>query len=177
VTRSALVHPALVRPERVSDASAVRRVNELAFGQQAEADLVDALRRHGAVTLALVAEVAGEVVGHVAFSPVEIDRGGATVVAVGLAPMAVLPAHQRSGVGHALAREGLARLRDAGHGAVVVVGHPAYYPRFGFEPTSHFGLRWEVAGHDEAFMALELHPGALAGPPGVVRYRPEFGAL
>ncbi|WP_272427339.1 GNAT family N-acetyltransferase [Polyangium jinanense] len=169
--------PLLVRPELPADIAAVRNVNECAFGRPEEASLVDALRRSGAITLSLVAEQDGHVVGHVLFSPVEIDRDGSREIAQGLAPMAVLPAWHRKGIGSVLIREGLERLRGAGHGAVVVLGHPAYYPRFGFEPAARFGLRWEVPGHDEAFMALELRPGCLGTRPGVVRYRPEFGAV
>jgi len=102
---------------------------------------------------------------------------GATISGVGLAPVAVLPAHQRAGVGGRLVEEGLRRLREAGHGFCVVLGHPGYYPRFGFLPASDFGVRWERDVPDRAFMALELCPGALAGHPGVVRYAPEFDGL
>ena len=110
-------------------------------------------------------------VGHIAFSPVTIEPAGS---AIGLAPMAVLPAHQRRGIGGRLVREGLEQLRAAGHGAVVVLGHPEYYPRFGFTRASRFGLRCELDCPDEAFMALELVPGALANRAGLVRYRREL---
>ena len=150
----------------------MREVNEKAFGGGEEAAIVEKLHAAGGVTLALVAEVDGRIVGHILFSPVRIDDEEA---AVGLAPMAVLPVHQRQGVGSMLVRDGLERLRAAGHGAVVVVGHPEYYPRFGFEPASRFGLRWEHPCPDDTFMALELSPGFLREHPGVVRYRPEVG--
>jgi len=159
-----------IRGEGPGDAAAVRRVNEAAFAGSADADIVDALRAAGAVTLSLVAEDEGELVGHILFSPVTIDGVEASVV--GLAPMAVAPSRQRAGIGGALIRAALDRLAAAGHAAVVVVGHPAYYPRFGFKPAADFGLRWEH-GHDEAFFALELRPGALDQAGGVVRYRPE----
>jgi len=167
----------LVRTEQLHDAEAVRRVNVLAFGRAAEGALVDALRGADGVTLSLVAEVDGQVVGHILFSPVEIDRDGGHDIAVGLAPMAVLPEHQRHGIGSKLIRAGLDRLREAGHGAVVVLGHPDYYPRFGFTRASRFGLRWEAECPDEAFMALELREGFLGTQPGVIRYRPEFSAV
>jgi putative acetyltransferase len=166
--------PIIVRAEAPADLVSIRRVVEIAFGGPLEADLVDALRAAGAMTLSLVAEVDGNVVGHIAFSPVTIDTEAGPFAAVGLAPMAVLPEHQRAGVGTRLAREGLDELRRLGHGAVVVLGHPEYYPRFGFERASRFGVRWENECPDEAFMALELRPGALAGRAGVLRYRPEF---
>ncbi|MDI3283889.1 N-acetyltransferase [Polyangium sp. 15x6] len=169
--------PLLVRPELPADIAAVRHVNECAFGRPEEASLVDALRQSEAITLSLVAEQDGRVVGHILFSPVVIDRDDGRDVAQGLAPMAVLPELHRKGIGSVLVHEGLERLRGAGHGAVVVLGHLAYYPRFGFEPAARFGLHWEVPGHDEAFMALELRPGFLGMRPGVVRYRPEFGAV
>jgi len=161
----------LIRREHPGDEAAVHRVNEDAFGGPDEAAIVEALRANGGVTLSLVAELDGTVIGHILFSPVSIDPAGA---AIGLAPMAVLPGHQRRGVGGSLVREGLELLRQAGHAAVVVLGHPEYYPRFGFVGASRFGLRCEFACPDEAFMAIELSPGALASRPGIVRYRPEF---
>ena len=163
-----------MRVERPGDVEAIRRVNEAAFGQPLEARIVAALRRAGAVTASLVASVDGAVVGHILFSPVVIRGEGAEGEAVGLGPMAVLPAFQRRGVGSALVRAGLELLRDAGHPAVVVLGHPGYYPRFGFRRASDFGIRWEHEAPDEAFMALELRAGALAGLAGVVSYRPEL---
>ncbi len=167
-----------IREEAHGDAAAIRRVNEEAFGRPDEANLVDALRANGAATLSLVAESAGAIVGHILFSPVSIDRAdGSRGEALGLAPMAVAPRQQRSGIGTRLVRSGLEQLRAAGHGAVIVLGHPDYYPRFGFVPASRFGLRWEIDCPEEAFLAIELRPGALAGGPGVVRYRPEFAAV
>ena len=160
-----------IRREKPGDEAAVHRVNAIAFGGPDEATLVDALRANGGVTLSLVAEAEGSVVGHVLFSPVRIDPKGS---AIGLGPMAVLPVHQRHGIGGRLVREGLELLRLAGHGAVVVLGHPEYYPRFGFSRASGFGLWCEFDCPDEAFMAIELIPEALANRAGVVRYRPEF---
>ena len=162
-----------IRPERPDDRAAVRRVNEAAFGQPDEADLVDRLRDHSPSYLGLVAEVGGAVAGHILFTPVALDAGPADVR--GLAPMAVLPEHQRSGVGSALVRAGLAACAADGAGAAVVLGHPAYYPRFGFRPASAFGLACAYDVPDEAFMALELVEGALADAGGVARYHPAFG--
>lgn len=164
----------LLREEETGDHAAIAALNEAAFGQPGEAALVDALRAHGGLTLSLVAIAEDELVGHIAFSPVTITGDGAVRRAIGLAPMAVAPAWQRRGVGTRLVCEGLERLRATGALAVVVLGHPNYYPRFGFAPASRFGLRWEHPAPDEAFMALELLPGALTGTAGVVRYRPEF---
>lgn len=164
--------------ERATDAGGVRQVNERAFGQPAEADVVDALRAAGAVTLSLVALVDERVVGHILFSPVVvIAPGGSEWAALGLGPMAVAPEHQRAGIGAALIRGGLDQLRSEGHDVVVVVGHPGYYPRFGFVPASARGLRWEHEVPDDVFMVCELAPGALAGRSGEVRYRPEFSLV
>jgi len=166
-----------VRPERPGDVAAIRRVNEAAFGRASEADLVDALRAHGRVSRSLVAERAGVIVGHILFSPMRIDSGRTSTAAIGLAPMAVLPAHQRAGIGSLLVRTGLAECRHAGHGCVVVLGHPEYYPRFGFVRASRHGLAWEHSAPDEAFMVLPLREDAIAAGGGVVRYAPEFGQV
>jgi putative acetyltransferase len=166
----------VTRAELPSDVATIHRVNELAFGRADEAAIVDALRENGALALSFVAIVDDEIVGHIAFSPVEIARDGGTDIALGLAPMAVLPSHQRRGVGSRLVRDALDELRRAGHHAVVVLGHPEYYPRFGFERASRFGLSWEHPAPDDAFMALELSPGALAVGSAVVRFRPELAS-
>jgi putative acetyltransferase len=166
-----------VREEAAGDAAAVRRVNERAFGRPNEADLVEAIRAAGAATLSLVAEEDGAVVGHILFSPVEVDSPAGRYAAVALGPMSVPPDLQRRGIGAELVREGLLRLRRAGHRAVVLVGHPNYYPQFGFGDGARFGLRWEVEAPPGVFQVLELEPGALAGKGGVVRFRPEFAGV
>jgi len=172
-----MTQPVTIRTEEPSDHAAVRRVNEQAFGRVLEADLVDALRAAGAATLSRVAEANGEVVGHVLFSPVTIETASGMRTALGLAPLAVLPERQRQGVGTRLVEESLARLRADEHGAVIVIGHASYYPRFGFDRASRWGLRVDFEVPDDAFMALELVPGALAGCAGTVRYRPEFDSV
>lgn len=167
----------VIRDEGPGDFDVVRRINTEAFQGPDEAALVDRLRTAGVLTVSLVAEVNGEVVGHLAMSPVAIDRGMTLENAYGLAPMAVLAKHQKRGVGSALVREGLHRLERKHASGVVVVGHASYYPRFGFVRASTFGLKWDHACPDEAFMALELRPGALGRTQGLVRYRPEFDAV
>jgi putative acetyltransferase len=166
-----------IRPERPEHQEGVRRVNERAFAQSTEADIVDALRRAGATTLSLVALLRGEVVGHILFSPVTVLSPTGDFDAVGLAPMAVLPEFQRNGIGSQLVQRGLAELRAARHELVIVLGHAEYYPRFGFVKASTYGIRSEYDVPDEVFMALELKPGVLRGRGGgVARYRPEFAA-
>jgi putative acetyltransferase len=163
--------------ERLGDAAPVRYVNELAFGQRVEADLVERLRRAATDSLSLVAEDEG-VVGHILFTQVVVESVGRRVIGMGLAPMAVLPDRQRQGIGSQLVRRGLDILRERGCPFVVVVGHPEYYPRFGFEPASRHGLvsQWEGMP-DAAFMVLVLDVQAMAGVSGVAKYRDEFNEV
>ncbi|GAB4564566.1 MAG: N-acetyltransferase [Haliangiales bacterium] len=160
-----------------ADIAQITDVTDAAFGQPQEGQLINALRAAGAVTLSLVAVEGDRIVGHVLFSPVVVRDGERRFDAIGLAPIAVAPDRQRAGVGSQLVRAGLERLRAAGHEAVFVLGHPAYYPRFGFRPAAEFGLRWEHSPPTDAFMALELRPESLAGWRGVVSFRPEFDAV
>ena len=166
-----------IRPERPEDSSLIRHVNELAFGQPAEADLVEKLRQACADALSLVAED-GAIVGHILFTPVVVEDTARPLLGMGLAPMAVLPNRQRQGIGSQLVRRGLDILRERGCPFVVVVGHPEYYPRFGFESASRRGLvsQWENIP-DAAFMVLVLDVDAMAGASGVARYRDEFNEV
>ena len=163
-----------IRPETPKDVDSIRYMNEQAFGQTAEAAIVDKLRNRNALTISLVATMENEVVGHIAFSPVVIESQCSSFEAVALAPMAVLPAYQRKGIGSQLVRAGLEECRRLGHDIVVVLGHPDYYPRFGFVPGKQRGIDCEFEVPDEAWMVLELREGALAGRSGTVKYQPEF---
>ena len=163
-----------IRPEESADFAAIRQVNELAFGRPAEADIVDSLRQRGVVFLSLVAVQQSQLVGHILFSPVSVVSQAGTFEAVALGPMAVLPSHQRQGIGSQLVRRGLEECRQMGQPLVIVLGHPDFYPRFGFKTASPFGIRWEYDVPLEAFMLAELNPGALHGRSGVVFYQPEF---
>ncbi len=166
----------VVRPESTADHEAVRHVNRLAFGQDDEARLVDALREGGFVRVSLVAEQGGRVVGHILFSDLPILTGAGTVAALALAPMAVLPEFQRQGIGSALVRRGLEACRQQGHRVVVVLGHSHFYPRFGFSAKLTAHLESPFSGSD-SFMAAELVPGALDGVVGRVQYPPPFDGL
>jgi putative acetyltransferase len=161
--------PLLLRPETAADQQAIRHVHRLAFGQEDEARLVDALREGGFARVSLVAEENGQVVGHVLFSDLPILTPDGNVAALALAPVAVLPACQRQGIGSALIRRGLEICRERGHRIVVVVGHPAFYPRFGFSPEQAAKLESPFSGRP-SFLALELVPGALEGVRGRVAY-------
>lgn len=166
----------VIRDERQEDVAAVREVNVAAFPTPAEADLVDALRDAADPLVSLVAELDGVVVGHLMCSPATLG-GHPDVRLMGLAPMAVLPTHQGRGVGSALVREAVARCRALGADGMIVLGHPGYYPRFGFTPASRWGITCEYEASDEAFMALELRPAVFAGRAGLARYHPVFANL
>ena len=165
-----------IRSEKPADHGAVREVNQQAFGSSTEAALVDALRAAADPIISLVAVDNDHVVGHILFSPVTIEDDD-SALAMGLAPMAVLPNYQRRGVGSQLVRAGLTECHRIGRRVVVVLGHPRYYPRFGFIPASRKALHCEYPVPDEVFMVLELEPGALEGRHGLVKYRPEFAAI
>jgi len=162
-----------IRDEGPADVAAVHDVERLAFDRAGEADLVDRLRADGALAVSLVAALDGRIVGHVAFSPVAIE--GARDV-VGLGPVAVVPPLQTCAIGARLVEEGLARARERGARAAVVLGHPDYYPRFGFVVSTCFGVRYPDVP-EEAFMAAELVPGGLEAASGMVRYHPAFDAV
>ena len=166
---------ALIRLERRDDRASIRDVIRLAFGGEGEGELVDRLRAQGYAKLSLVAEVEAAIVGHILFSELPIVTQDGAIKALALAPMAVTPARQRQGVGTKLVRQGLRLCRDQGYRAVVVLGHPEYYPRFGF--SAKLAERLSAPSSGEAFMALELVPGALGGVEGEVRYPPPFDAV
>ena len=165
-----------IRPETLADQETVRSILIAAFETSAEADLVDALRQQAEPLVSLVAADGGEVVGHILFSPVTLS-GHPDLQIMGLAPMAVAPDRQRHGIGSALVRAGLEACRALGVEAVVVLGHPDYYPRFGFVPSTRFGITSEYDVPENVFLAQELVPGALAGVSGTVQYHPAFQEL
>ena len=163
-----------VRAEKPEDLEAIRRVNVAAFGRESEADLVDRLRG-AASTFSFVAVESEQIVGHIFFSPVAIEGECAdNLFILGLAPIAVLPEHQRKGIGASLIQHSLEECTRLGCKAVVVLGHPEYYPKFGFVLAKEKGLRCEYTVPDEAFMVLELERGALKECIGTVKYRSEF---
>jgi putative acetyltransferase len=161
----------IIRAERQGDLGAIRRVVEAAFGRPAEADLVDGLTREGDALVSLVAEIDGRIGGHVLFSRLGSDRALALAQ---LAPLAVDPPLQRHGIGAALARAGLDACRELGLDGVVVLGHPDYYPRFGFGAQAATGLISPFAGNP-AYMALALDPGVILA--GEARLAPAFDRM
>jgi putative acetyltransferase len=169
-----------IRDEHESEREAVRAVHRAAFGNSQEADLVGLLRAHGKASLSLVALVGNRVVGHVLFSPVSVEvmpaESRIEPAVLGLGPVGVVPELQKRGVGSRLIEHGLAACRRGGCHAVVVLGHPSYYPRFGFRKASDHGLFNEYNA-DDAFMVLDLVPNALDGIRGLVRYAAEFAEV
>ena len=162
-----------IREEHPGDVAAIREVIRLAFGQDQEATLVDALRANGAAQLSVVAVRGDRVVGHIMYSPVTVG----TVTGAGLAPMAVRPDHQRQGIGTRLVEAGNLTLSARRCPVIVVLGHPRFYRRFGFRPARHDGLRCEWDVPDDVFMSLVLDPAAMRGISGLAKYRPEFATV
>ena len=153
----------------------VHRVEELAFGRPDEANAVDQVRAAGAMTTSLIAVLNQEIIGHICFSPMRMLPAGPK--AVGLAPLAVLPEWQKQGVGTALMRAGIEVCRQAGYDVLFVLGHPAYYPRVGFQPAHRFNVASGYGFNGDEFMLLELHPAALAGYKGIAHYHPLWDGI
>lgn len=169
--------PITIRPGSPADHPAVHALLTAAFGQRDEADLVNRIRRAPgyAAQLSLVAAADHRIVGHILFSPITIVSPRKTTPALALAPVSVFPECQRRGIGSALVREGLSACRAAGHHIVIVLGHPDYYPRFGFTPADSSGIRPPFEVPPPAFMVLALTAGALDGVGGTVRYPAPWG--
>jgi putative acetyltransferase len=182
------MNPMNTRLEEEGDQEAVYAVNSAAFETNAEADLVNKLRAHDGPFVSLIAEIDEAIVGHIMFSPVELEESVESrerfrlpeevdPVIYGLGPMAVGPGSQRRGIGSALVLAGLERCIDLEIDAIVVLGHPKFYPRFGFVPASEFGLTCEFDVPNDVFMAMELTPDSLKKPDGTVHYNSLFSEV
>ena len=172
-----------IRPETLGDRDSIRRVtidafSSCEFGHNGEADLVDLLRENCPEIRSLVATANGLVVGHILFSPVTVRRADDVIHGMGLAPMAVAPDHQRRGVGTALVETGLKQLAAAKCPFVVVIGHPQYYPRFGFVPAADYGIAHGFAGIPQSVLFIRFFDSdiALKIRNGILHYRHEFGS-
>ena len=163
-----------IREERFGDVAAIRDVNKRAFGQDQEGDIVDALRSNGAALLSLVATLNDRVVGHIMYSPISV---GGEIMGAALGPMAVLPEHQRQGVGSKLVEAGNRKIKDQGCPFIIVLGHSNYYPRFGFMPASNHGIKCEWEVPDDVFMLLVLDQEKMQSVSGLAKYRHEFSSV
>ena len=164
-----------IRTEQPDDIPSLHAINEVAFGQPAEADIVDSLRAACPDVVSLVAVEENRIVGHIFFSPVMASAGDLATKGMGLAPVAVVPDRQLQGIGSQLVRAGIEALREIDCPFIILVGHPDYYPRFGFVPGSRFGLKcqWDRIP-DEAFLVLVLDDAVVPHLSGTVAYREEF---
>ena len=162
-----------IREELPADITAIRQVNSRAFEQDQEGNIVGALRLNGAALLSLVAILNGQVVGHIMYSPSSVG----SLSGAALGPMAVLPEHQRQGIGSQLIEAGNRKLKEAGCPFIVVVGHADYYPRFGFRPASNHGIRCEWDVPDNVFMVLVLNQTKMQSVSGLAKYRHEFSTV
>ena len=169
-----------IREERLDDVAAIRDVNDRAFGQAQEGNIVDALRTNGAALLSLVATLNDRVVGHILYSPATIISSSVTmanVTGAALGPMSVLPEHQRLGIGSALVTIGNEKIQTASHPFIIVMGHPTFYPRFGFRRASSLAVKCEWNVPDEVVMLLILDETKMRGISGLVKYRHEFSSV
>jgi predicted N-acetyltransferase YhbS len=166
----------IIRAETPNDYLSITQINDAAFGQKNEGLLVENLRKTPAFIpqLSLVAEFRNRLIGHLLFYPIEIKNEQEMFKTLALAPMSVLPEFQKKGIGEKLIRQGLKAAKKLGHKSVIVLGHPEYYPKFGFEPASRWGIKAPFPVEDKYFMAQELSPGALENVHGVVVYHDEF---
>jgi len=165
-----------IRAQQPGDEAAIYSVNAAAFPSHDEAQLVERICQSGSALVSLLAEDEVGVIGHILFPPAVLDTATDLKLA-GLAPMAVVPERQNEGIGSELVRSGLQACREMGVGAVVVLGHPEYYPRFGFVPASTAGVGSEYEVPDEVFMVTELSPGYLDGYCGTAKYHVAFSEL
>lgn len=166
-----------IRAEQPADKDAIKGIHSGAFPTAVEAKLVDALRESGEPLISLVAQVGDQLVGHILFSPVTLTGDEGDLRIMGLAPMAVLPSHQRSGIGARLVEQGLKHCQQDGYDAVVVLGHASYYPRFGFRPADEYGITCEYDVSPGAFMIRALKAAGLKGRQGTIKYHAAFSKL
>lgn len=164
-----------IRNETPNDVNKIRNINSTAFDTVAEADLVDRLRDSRIPIISLVAEIDEKLVGHILFTPMTSDNFDIKIA--GLAPMAVLPEYQNKGIGLVLVEKGLENCAKEKYEAVAVLGHPNYYPKFGFVPSTRFDLISEYDVPKEVFMVKELVCNSLSKISGVIKYHEEFGKL
>ncbi len=166
-----------IREEQPSDIEKIWKVNSEAFETEEEANLINVLRNSGCTYISLVAESETNIIGHILFTPVELSGNDNHLKIMGLAPMAVFSQYQNKGIGSQLVEAGLELCKLQGYDAVVVLGHPNYYPKFGFVPSAKYNIKSEYDVPDDVFMVLELAPGCLKTHAGIIKYHQAFNSI
>ncbi|MDI6402372.1 N-acetyltransferase [Balneolaceae bacterium ANBcel3] len=165
----------IIREEEKRDFDAIISLNDAAFGQPQEGIVIDKVRNSDSEVLSLVAEMDNTIVGHIFYSTVVIECQNETVYGMGLAPMSVLPEYQKQGIGKKLVHESLKILKNKGVPFIIVLGHEDYYPKFGFETASKYGIKCQWEGvPDEAFMIMIFNSDRMSTIHGVAKYRDEW---
>jgi len=166
----------MIRSEKGNDFSEIKIINDLAFKQTNEGLMVEKIRKNKEYIpeLSLVAIVDKKIVGHILFFPVKIINDSKINICLSLAPVAVHPDFQNRGIGSKLVKEGLKKSLEMRYSSVIVVGHPNYYPRFGFKPASLWNIRLAIEVPDEVFMAVELTNDSLKDCSGIVEFPKEY---
>ncbi len=164
-----------IREESKNDFSAIKQTNDKAFGQSKEGKVIDKIRKSDSQMLSLVAEINNTIVGHIFYSTAEIMHNDESIVGMGLAPIAVLPEYQKQGIGKRLINESLNIIKAQSVPFIIVLGHEDYYPKFGFEIASKYGIKcqWDDVP-DEAFMIMILDKEKMSDIRGVAKYKDEW---
>lgn len=168
-----------VRGEKAADYADIYEINKLAFGREDEGRLIEDIRKtkNYEFGFSLVAVKEEKILGHALFSKAFVVHKGRRFKCLALGPMAVLPEHQRKGIGKALIAEGFERAKEVGFGAIVVLGDPAYFEQFGFKPSLVYKVRCSFSPSPEYFMVKEITRNAMRGIIGTVQYAREFLTL
>ena len=165
-----------IRSEIPEDYDQITIVNDLAFNGKQEGELIIRLRRREQFIpeLSLVCESNGIISGHILLFPIHIVSGNEKHPTIALGPMSVRPGFQNKGIGSELVKEGLKRAGELGFESVLVLGHPKYYPKFGFRKASKWKIKADFDVPDEALMAIELKKGSLDFGGGIIDYPLEY---
>ena len=166
-----------IRVEKPIDIEKIWRINAEAFGTEEEANLVNVLRNSDLSYISLVYEENHELIGHIFFSPVELVGNNSGLRVIGLAPMAVIPEMQNKGIGSLLVKAGIQQCIAEDYDVIVVLGHPKFYPKFGFVPSVNYGIKSEYEVPEDVFMVLELKENTLQGRQGTVKYHEAFSSV
>ena len=163
--------------EKETDIQQIWQINAKAFETDAEANLVSSLRKSGLPFISMVYEENKKLLGHILFTPVELEGHPNNLRIMGLGPMAVTPEMQNNGIGSALVKAGIEQCECEGFNAIIVLGHPNFYPKFGFVPSVKYGIISEYDVPEDVFMVLELNENALKGKEGTIKYHEAFGSV